>query len=473
MKTIILKYVTITKTGSFEYRRQVPVALRDRLGRYEFKKVLGFTESDAIRAWPSYNDWVLRELKNARAPAPRAATTETIRTAMDDWREAVARLKALGIDPTAPVYREEEGQGNYDPDGLAREAMIEDIGRKYPPDADGHPDVTSPIDSMMIALLGAGPKAKAPQPTFVDAARLYVKTKVDGEGDERRKKQRVDRITDIIKTAMGKDPKLVDLNRTHAREVVAEMLSTGMSPATADRYCNDIRAVISFGIREFQLELLAINPFVKIEIKGLRAVEESDRDERNPFTTEQLKATRAHVLGHAGSELKWVWRLLDGTGVRVSEATGLELQDVVVDGDLPHLDLRFNGIRRLKNKASIRKVPLIGDALDAAREALGAVAGTDQIEKPDAPLFPLYGRDRGGDAVSAALMKHVRKVVTDPKVTVHSLRHNMQDRLIAKGVSEHDRHLILGHSRGGEADRYGSAEARLVAVTRAMHLVKG
>ncbi|OCJ23448.1 hypothetical protein A6U89_32405 [Agrobacterium sp. B133/95] len=51
MKTITVKYVTETKTGSFEYRRQVPAALRQVLGRYEFKRVLGPTKAAAIKAY--------------------------------------------------------------------------------------------------------------------------------------------------------------------------------------------------------------------------------------------------------------------------------------------------------------------------------------------------------------------------------------------------------------------------------------
>ncbi|NEJ23188.1 hypothetical protein GR247_23845, partial [Rhizobium leguminosarum] len=93
--------------------------------------------------------------------------------------------------------------------------------------------------------------------------------------------------------------------------------------------------------------------------------------------------------------------------------------------------------------------------------------------RTESPLFAKYGRKGGGDAASAALMKNVRKTVTDPKVTVHSLRHNMQDRMLRAGVDEHDRKLVLGHSVAGEANRYGSDEARLVATTRAMKQALG
>jgi len=255
------------------------------------------------------------------------------------------------------------------------------------------------------------------------------------------------------------------MTRTHAREVVAEILASGAKPETVDRYCNDIRAIINFGITEFELERQAINPFVKIDIKGLKADNETDRDERSPFTKAQLKATRAYILDHAGSELKLIWRLLEGTGMRLSEASGLEVHDIALDGDTPHLDLRFNRIRRLKNKSSVRLVPLVGDALDAAREALDGRSGSTEA------VFSKYGKPGGGNVASAALMKNLRKVVEDPKVVVHSLRHTLQDMMIIAGISEHDRKLILGHKLTGEANRYGSKEARLVATSEAMKLL--
>jgi len=107
---------------------------------------------------------------------------------------------------------------------------------------------------------------------------------------------------------------------------------------------------------------------------------------------------------------------------------------------------------------------LLGDALKAAREAIAA-AGSDKL------LFSAYCRDRGPDAASAALMKHVRACVTDKKITVHSLRHLMADRLRASGVSAADRELVLGHSSGKIGDNYGGDDARLKVATDAMKKV--
>jgi hypothetical protein len=311
MKTLTLKYVTRTKTGSYEYRRQVPLALREALGRYEFKKVLGLTEFEAIKAWPRYHDQVQREL--TRATKKAGPTIEAVRTALDDYREAYEKVLELGIDPERPIFNEPDG----DPDSFAREALIDRIAGKYPIDDDGHAEISSLVDTLMIRLISSGPATKKPLPTFEDAKRLYVTAKVEGDPKEKTKRQRYERVAGYIRTALGRDYTLDKLTRSHAREVIAHMLSLGLSPETVDRYANDIRAVINFGVTEFELQGVA-NPFMKIEIKGLKFDGKVDRDERSPFTPKQLKETRQFILSHAGTDLRLIWRLLQGTGCRLA-----------------------------------------------------------------------------------------------------------------------------------------------------------
>jgi integrase len=65
-------------------------------------------------------------------------------------------------------------------------------------------------------------------------------------------------------------------------------------------------------------------------------------------------------------------------------------------------------------------------------------------------------------------MKHVWKVVADPKVAVHSLRHTMKDRLIETDAPEAVQNMILGQSSGAVSEAYGGPEARLKAAAAAM-----
>ncbi len=107
-------------------------------------------------------------------------------------------------------------------------------------------------------------------------------------------------------------------------------------------------------------------------------------------------------------------------------------------------------------------MPLVGGAVKAAREAI-ELAGSGHM------LFPRYAHETGPDAVSQALMKHLREETRNPRHVVYSLRHNMKDYLVSAGVPERDEHRILGHSLGGVGNRvYGGDEAKLQAATEAM-----
>jgi integrase len=78
---------------------------------------------------------------------------------------------------------------------------------------------------------------------------------------------------------------------------------------------------------------------------------------------------------------------------------------------------------------------------------------------PEAPIFERYARPRGMDNVSAMLMKRFRKVITDRKLTMHSLRHTMKDKLRNTGCPEAISMAILGHGSNTVAANYGSGYA--------------
>jgi len=84
-------------------------------------------------------------------------------------------------------------------------------------------------------------------------------------------------------------------------------------------------------------------------------------------------------------------------------------------------------------------------------------------------LFPRYGRTGGPDAVSQALLKHLRTITEDKRHVLHSMRHNLKDWCMLAKVPERDEHRILGHSQGGLGDSvYGGREARLEATYGSM-----
>ena len=63
------------------------------------------------------------------------------------------------------------------------------------------------------------------------------------------------------------------------------------------------------------------------------------------------------------------------------------------------------------------------------------------------------------DAAPAMLMKRFRTIITDKKLTMHSLRHRMKDKLRNTGCPEAISTAILGHGSNTVAANYGSGYA--------------
>ena len=60
---------------------------------------------------------------------------------------------------------------------------------------------------------------------------------------------------------------------------------------------------------------------------------------------------------------RWLLALISDTVMRLSEAAGLASDDIVLDSDIPHVNVRPHPWRRLKTKGSERLVPLVGASL--------------------------------------------------------------------------------------------------------------
>ncbi|RWG22538.1 MAG: hypothetical protein EOQ55_03080 [Mesorhizobium sp.] len=231
----------------------------------------------------------------------------------------------------------------------------------------------------------------------------------------------------------------------------------GRKASSVDRYLNVVRAAINHAIREFDLSGV-INPFMNLEAAP-KDKAEPDKDKRRPFTLDEVAAITARIAYHAKTDLRRIWTILNGTGCRLAEVSGLRVTDVHLDDAIPHITVEWHDDRRIKNKVSRRNVPLLGAALEAAKEAVKAAGNATM-------LFPTYGRPKGASSASAALGKHVRACVADPKATTHSLRHLMKDRLRLAGVSKTDQDIVLGHSSGGVGENYGGDPAVLLEVAR-------
>lgn len=453
---LVLRYVEKTKAGGWQYRRRVPKDLSAVIQKREFKGKLGDTEREALAAYPTVHAKVEREIAEARRSTETAVAAE---------RGELSDLQLFKL-----AHQRAVDMGMLSTDGDGRDHLAQAIIGQYPRDDEtGYPLNPSKLDAFTIGILQSGEKAKAPQATLRDAMSFYLAERDHTEApDEKdRFKQQVERVVGLVIEALGKDPVLVKLKRGDARAVRDFMLQRlkangkPISPSSVARDLNSLNAVINHAADEELLPPTFKNPFSGLPIQGANG-RRNVGEERDPLPEDVLLKARERITNRCTAELALVWRLLEGTGCRLAEVTGLRVEDVDVVGEFPSLRVTWHEQRRLKTAASRRYVPLVGDALAAAKEALKTTRKGNLV-------FPSYCRPRGSDAASAALMSHLRAVTTNPKHVVHSLRHNMKDRLMVAEVSSMDQNLILGHELGGVGDRvYGGTPAKLRVTTRAM-----
>lgn len=331
--------------------------------------------------------------------------------------------------------------------------MADHVIREYPVDEYGNPVGVKAEHTQIVRVLRQGASLNTPPPTLADVKTLYLKERVQ---DDIKKQNETNRIFKLVFDVLKPNRRLEGIRRQDAKDVRDHMMD-GRSPTSADRYLNIVRAAFNYAITEFDLDGVK-NPFI-----GLRAIKNEadapDRRSRYPFKGDQLKAARTQVLRMCNKDAQRVWRILEKTGCRIAEVTGLRRTDVHLDHHIPYIDVEWHENRRLKTRASRRWVPLIGDAKVAINEALTASKGSPY-------LFPTFCKSNGASSASSMMSRAVRASVEDRKVTTHSLRHRMKDLLWLSGFAETEHGLLMGQTTGNVSHDYGGDEARLEVAHR-------
>lgn len=206
-----------------------------------------------------------------------------------------------------------------------------------------------------------------------------------------------------------------------------------LSPTSIKR---DIQAVRSFFAWLEKQDVIEKNPAFHIE--GPRAPK---RSERRPFTTDEMKAFLQATDKTGEEKLDWrYWstRITMLHGFRITEPLGLQVKDLVQQGDIWVIRLRPNKFRSLKTDDTARDVPLHPQLIKLG--ILGLLKDRD----PEELLIPGVPLGEGKTQFNLAQKRMARlvreKVSTDPNLTFHSLRHSFRDAMrdlgFPRGVEE-------------------------------------
>jgi len=403
------KYVRQRSWGAYQYKRNVPKHLVQQVGKSTLYHALGDTYSQMIINLPVVHKSVESFLQRLEGETPADRTLALVEATYG--RKAAEQLEAGEVDD------------NLDHALWALAHEVEDE-----------------VEPMVFAhLLGASLPPKVF--TLEVAYETYAKFK-DVENVENKNLQKyLNRSkADLIKT-LGKvtfsETPLIKITRLNAL-AYRDALLARVSPASTERYITVVKAVVNHSIDELGLSGFN-NPFNKLKVKGAAAT----RGDRLSLSEVEIMAVREVI---PSEDLLALYEALVTTGARLAEVSGALCGDI----DLQHraIHIRPNDIRGVKSPSSIRVIPLSDKAFDLL---FALKHGREDTE----PLFSRYGRPNGNTAASAALMKHFRKVVTERKKAMHSLRHRKADQLRAVECPEEIRKALLGHSNREVAARYG------------------
>ena len=412
------RYVFRRANGSFRYKRNVPERLRPLIGKATLYRQLGDSYREAMQALPLVHARIEALLNDEANKSAIERSLEIIRGALGD------EVAEMVLAETVPEYSPIEDALNELGKDLHRQKM--------------------PTEVVQQVYTG---KLKPDVLTLAMTLDQYEAYKSDSPKAAREIGQRIERLRTDMKSVFGqqklKYTPLTDITRQDANDLRDHLLSR-VSANSAVRMLGVVRTAINHVIVEHSLTIP--NVFTNLKIKGAGA----SKHDRLPLTDSQLTLLEPAFSGDA---IAWaLYVTLRDTGARVSEISGLRTKDC--DLVAKCLDISPTPWRGLKTTNSQRSVPLSAEAA----AALGKLI-QNQTSDPEAPLFDRYAKERGADSCSAMLMKRLRTVITDKKLTMHSLRHRMKDKLRNTGCPEAISMAILGHSTNTVAANYGSGYA--------------
>ena len=161
-----------------------------------------------------------------------------------------------------------------------------------------------------------------------------------------------DPTTPIVET-LGALQELID-----AGKVRDAMMAKGLSVLSVKRTYITIKAIINLAIAEHGLDIR--NPFSSIFMP-----EEQPR-KRVSIPVETIRSIQ-QACYTIDDDMRWLVALTSDTGMRLAEATGLLVDDLHLDSEIPYVDIKPQPWRSLKTRGSRRRVPLVGASLWAAQ----------------------------------------------------------------------------------------------------------
>jgi len=250
-----------------------------------------------------------------------------------------------------------------------------------------------------ISSLKVGTKqSQSDCPSLLNALEVYLVQK--GKGRPKTFRVAAERSCNYLIGLCG-NKQLSDYTRQDALQFRDWLVARGLTGSSITRNFSYLKAVINFALSEYALDVR--NPFI-----GVYHDRSAGVLVRKPIPIDDIRNIQLECRA-IDDDMRWLIALISDTGMRLAEGAGLLKQDFIgLDTDLPYVRVTKHPWRNLKTASSERKVPLVGEALWAARRIIEADTASDFA-------FPRYNRtsQTAANSASAALNKWLKQYVPD------------------------------------------------------------
>ena len=240
------------------------------------------------------------------------------------------------------------------------------------------------------------------------------------------------------------DIQLEELSPIDGADFRDHLISKELSSASIRRVFSTIKAVVNLCISEHGLTIT--NPFKGVYIPVVGTVKK-----RQPIPERIIRKIQDECRA-IDDDQRWLIALLSDTGMRLSEACGLLIEDIKLDTKIPFINLKPHLWRGLKTASSARQIPLVGASFWAAHRL--------KVKSVSEFVFPRYCAVEGvkANSASSSLNKWLKGRVEEGNV-IHSFRHSFRDRLRATDCPLEVLDALGGWSTPGVGTNYGKGHS--------------
>ncbi|WP_223254582.1 tyrosine-type recombinase/integrase [Pectobacterium peruviense] len=226
-----------------------------------------------------------------------------------------------------------------------------------------------------------------------------------------------------------------------------ELLANGKAAITVNKLFVKVRMAIDYALMNGHLH--GRNPIEKMKLT------KDAESKRRAMTDEEIQMV-LKAAESAPEARRWAVLVSIITGARSAEVAQLTKENIVVVDGITCIDINDDEGKKVKNKHSIRLIPLIDGAYGFNLEAFLKFVNTRE------PKTAIFGMTAGTyTAYFGRSIKGSIDALKDTKnVCMHSLRHSLTGKLKAAGVPLADAQGVLGHSSQSITyDLYGKGHA--------------